>query len=274
MCRFVSHLASLGLKHRTIKVYLSGIRFDLLKAGLPNPFQDAVMTRLEYVLRGVKKVEAERGGEVRQRLPITPEILVALRTVWAPRGGEADTKMLWAACCIGFFAFLRVGEMTVPSEAGYDPGVHLHVSDMAVDSTSNPTFVQLRIKQSKTDPFRLEAKLVVGRTGTSLCPVAALLDYLRVRGVSEGPLFRYQDGRYLTRQRLVESLREGLSRAGIDQSKYCSHSLRIGAATTAAKKGLGDAVIKTLGRWESVAYQKYVRIPSEQLASYSTLLVS
>ena len=103
LCRFVSHLASLGLKHRTIKVYLSGIRFDLLKAGLPNPFQDAVMTRLEYVLRGVKKVEAERGGEVRQRLPITPEILVALRTVWAPRGGEADTKMLWAACCIGFF---------------------------------------------------------------------------------------------------------------------------------------------------------------------------
>ena len=162
----------------------------------------------------------------------------------------------------------------MPSEAGYDPGVHLNVSDVAVDSTSNPTFVQLRIKQSKTDPFRLGAKLVVGRTGTSLCPVAALLEYLRVRGVSEGPLFRYQDGRYLTRQRLVESLREGLSRAGIDRSKYCSHSLRIGAATTAAKKGLGDAVMKTLGRWESVAYQKYVRIPSEQLASYSALLVS
>ena len=114
--------------------------------------------------------------------------------------------------------------MTAPSEAGYDPGVHLYVSDVAVDSASNPTFVQLRIKQSKTDPFRLGAKLVVGRTGMSLCPVAALLDYLRLRGLSEGPLFRYQDGRYLTRQRLVESLREGLSRAGIDQSKYCSHS--------------------------------------------------
>ena len=47
-----------------------------------------------------------------------------------------------------------------------------------------------------------------------------------------------------------------------------------GVATTAAKKGMGDAVIKTLGRWESVAYQQYVQIPSEQLASYSAVLAS
>ena len=70
------------------------------------------------------------------------------------------------------------------------------------------------------------------------------------------------------------ALWEGLSEAGIGQEKYCSHSLRIGVATTAANKGMGDAVIKTLGTWESVAYQQYVRIPSEQLGSYSAVLAS
>ena len=138
--------------------------------------------------------EAEQGKESRQRLPITPDILMVLKAVWAPRGGEADTKMLWAAVCMDFFAFLKAGEMMVPSEGEYDPEVHLNMGDVAVDDPREPTLIQLRIKQSKTDPFRLGVKVVVGRTGTSLCPVAALLDYLRSRGTGEGPLFRYQDG--------------------------------------------------------------------------------
>lgn len=41
----------------------------------------------------------------------------------------------------------------------------------------------------------------------------------------------------------------------IDSSKYSGHSFRSGAATTAAKRGLGDATIEMLGRWQSNAYQ-------------------
>lgn len=80
--------------------------------------------------------------------------------------------MLWAACCLGFFAFLRVGEMTIPSDSEYDPEVHLSVGDIVVDDASKPSQVQIRIRQSKTDPFR---QGVSGRTGSDLCPVAALL---------------------------------------------------------------------------------------------------
>ena len=84
--------------------------------------------------------------------------------------------------------------MTVPSDGGYDPEIHLSMCDVAVDDPREPTFIQLRIKQSKT---RSEVsggtnRLVVGRTGTSLCPVAALLGYLHSRGTGGGPLFHYQ----------------------------------------------------------------------------------
>ena len=98
--------------------------------------------------------------------------------------------------------------------------------------------------------------------------------YLVQRGDKTGPLFQFVDGRYLTRQRLVNQLHQALQKAGLDTSKYNGHSFRIGAATTAAKKGVEDSMIKTLGRWESSAYMQYIKIPREQLASYTRVLVS
>ena len=72
----------------------------------------------------------------------------------------------------------------------------------------------------------------------------------------------------------MELVRAALTSAGVDQQKYCGHSFRIGAATTAAAKGVEDSIIKTLGRWESVAYLQYVQIPRNQLTNYSSVLVS
>ena len=42
--------------------------------------------------------------------------------------------------------------------------------------------------QSKTDPFRKGVDLFIGRTGTDLYPVAAVLNYLQARGTSQGPI--------------------------------------------------------------------------------------
>ena len=90
---------------------------------------------------------------------------------------QCDRKMLWAACCICFFAFLRVGEMSVLSDNEYDTAVLLSVSDIAVDNPRELSMVWIHIKhkQLKTDPFRKGINLFVGRTSTDLCPVAALL---------------------------------------------------------------------------------------------------
>ena len=82
------------------------------------------------------------------------------------------------------------------------------------------------------------------RTGSDLCPVAAVLDFPQARGISPGPLFLFEDGRPLTRQRFVVLVRDTLRKARIDQSKYCGHSFWIGAPTTAAAKGIEDCIIK------------------------------
>ena len=149
--------------------------------------------------------------------------------------------------------------MMVPSDQGFDQAVHL--TRMDIDNHVAPCTLWVQLKQSKTDRFRQGIFLFVGKTESDICSVAAMLAYLAVKGKRDGPLFRYHDGRYLTHQRLVDEVRHALEKAGVDQSKYCSHSFRIGAATTAAERWIEDAVIKTLGCWRSLVYLEYVKIP-------------
>ena len=80
---------------------------------------------------------------------------------------------------------------------------------------------------SKTDQFCQGATVILGSTGADLCPVAALLDYLAVRGEIAGPLFRLQNGQPLRRRLFTERVREALTAAGIDGSLFNGHSFRI-----------------------------------------------
>ena len=85
-------------------------------------------------------------------------------------------------------------------------------------------------------------------------------------------LFRFKNGKPLTHSSFVAKLQETLEVAGVDCSGYSGHSLSIGATTTAASKGIQDSLIKTMGRWQRVAYQLYVRTPQAQLISVAHTL--
>ncbi len=95
---------------------------------------------------------------------------------------------------------------------------------------------------------------------------------MAVRGSFQGPFFCLPDRRPLTRDILVVHLRGALQAAGLDPGKFAGHSFRIGAATTAAARGLEDSLIRTLGRWHSSAYLRYLQIPRDQLANISPVL--
>jgi len=230
------------------------------------------MPRLSLVMRGIKSQQAKQGRQSRPRLPITPTILRQLRCVWDNSADDFDIIMLWAASTTCFFGFMRAGEITVPSQDAYDPTAHLSFNDIAVDAHTNPTVMEIRVKASKTDPFRRGVNLYIGRTNNDLCPIAAMMAYLAIRGGSEGPLFRFKSGQPLTRERFVTKVREALSASGVDHSKYAGHSFRIGAATTAAQCGIADSTIQLLGRWESSAYLLYIRTPRKTLADLSAVL--
>lgn len=254
----------------TVKKYLSAVRYAQISLSLGDT-EMSKMPQLEYVVRGLKRSTTTAKHT---RLPITPDILHRLKGVWLTWQNQRDASMLWAAVTMCFCGFLRSGEVVVPSQMGYDPSSHLSFGDVRVDSTTTPQCIEIRIKSSKTDPFWMGVSTYLGRTNNELCQVAASLDYMVRRGTGAGPFFSFADGSYLTQDRFVRAVRSALDRIGIVSSNYAGHSFRIGAATTAAQRGIQDVLIKTLGRWESSAYTLYVKTPRETLCSVTGALVA
>ena len=142
-------------------------------------------------------------------------------------------------------------------------------ADIAIDSHLNPTTIRVYIKCSKTDQFHEGIHIYISKTDNDLCLVAAMVSYLAHRPSSPGPLFILKDGRVLTKSKLIELVRQALQQAGIQSKTYSGHSFRIGAATTAAARGIPESLIKTLGRWKSDAYQAYIKLPIQSLAQVS-----
>lgn len=257
LCRFVATMAE-KVGWGTIRSYLSAVRFVQISTGHPDPTLSS-FPRLTYVMRGIRKTSP--GHSRPKRLPITPEILRKVYTIWADPPVTADKRMLWAACCLGFFAFLRAGEFTATSTADHT----LCISDISIDSRENPQVLTVLLRHSKTDPFGAGVYIHLGRTDEVLCPVSSVLSYLAIRPGSGGPLFIFKNGTPLSKSLLVKHLREALQKAGISTENYNGHSFRIGAATAAARAGLNDSLIQSLGRWKSSAFTTYIRTPVEQL---------
>ena len=148
----------------------------------------------------------------------------------------------------------------------------LAVDDFQVDSITHPTLLAVTLRHSKTDPFGAGVTIYLGRAYDDIRPVVAVLAYIAVRPLFQGPLFIYRDGSPLTRFDLVTSIPHAESGSGLPLDSFTGHSFRIGAATSAALAGLPDSLIQTLGRWHSSAFRAYIRNPISTFAVPHTLV--
>ena len=201
---FCANLAKNGLRYSTIKTYLAGLRFAQISSIGVDPLAGS-LPKLYLALAGIKRAQGRPAPD--PRLPVTPAILRQFRAAWTPYAHLWDFTMLWAACCLGFFGFLRSGEFTLPCREAFDQRRHL---SPAVDSVANPSLIRIHLKESKADPYKKGVDIVIGRTDTDICPVGALLAYLARRDVAPGPLFVFENGSSLSRTALVDHVRAAL----------------------------------------------------------------
>lgn len=234
--------------------YLSAIGYAHKLAGVNDPTETAI---IRQILKGYRKLAPVRDV----RLPITLPILRQLVASFQHTTESAyQFKMFSAMCYIAFFAFLRIGEITVN---GSDQSNLIRLNQLSRLMTTQGQVVALQLTIYKYKHSNNGRPFVIDIfQEESGCPVKAVLAFISVRGTTSGPLFCWPGGAPIKRSIFVEQLNRALRFCNLDPTLYKAHSFRIGAATWAAAKGLSDAQIRQLGRWKSNAFLSYIRTPS------------
>ena len=138
--------------------------------------------RYKLLLRGVKRY---LGTAVQRKAPITPRLL--LRIVHLFDFDKPLHVAMWALFLVAFYSFLRKSNLVVDRAAQVSPKVLLR-SDLCFDAS----FAYLTVRASKTIQFqeRLFSLPLPRIPGSLLCPVAALVNHLRINQVPQDmPLF-------------------------------------------------------------------------------------
>ncbi|CAC5415197.1 unnamed protein product [Mytilus coruscus] len=162
----------------------------------------------------------------------------------------------------------KTGVENLPVGLYNDNSCTVLLQDITVDPTKQ--FFIFRLRSSKRDPFRQGVNIIIYENDT-FKPVDTMSKYLSIRynngALPKSPLFvedEFQSSP-LSRETFISSLRQLLDTLGYNTVKFCGHSFRIGAATSAAACCVEDHIIQTLGRWSSDCYIRYIRTDAKVL---------
>lgn len=253
---FVAHLFQQRLAPATISTYVAAIGYVNKICGYKDPTQSFLIKKL---LNSIQRGTYQRDN----RLPITPEILEKLTASLRYTTSSAyQYHMLKAMYLLAFHAFLRVGEMTNNRSSSNV----LQFEDIKVVKNSSGTLCQLELTFHSFKGHYNIRPITLAISATSqkpdLCPVQAVQQYLYLRGQQSGPLFCFPRVQPVSYGYFSDCLKHSLSWAGLSHLRVTTHSFRIGAASYAASRGIPDDEIQQMGRWQSLAFKRYIRLPS------------
>ena len=248
---FIAYLFNLKYAPATTNTYVSAIGYYHRIAGLADP------TKVPYIvemLKGYTKI----GKTIDSRLPITLPILRQIvRASTCICTTYYDKVLFQAMCSFAFFAFLRIGVITV-SQGPANNVIQINQLFKVMGPDNEVCSLKLAFQDYKHHYNQPATSLLIARQ-TILCPVQSMLDYLSLRTNSVGPIFVSSNGRPVSRSYFTRLLRSCFKACNLDPTCYKGHSFRIGAATYAAQQGFSDAKIRALGRWKSDAFKRYIR---------------
>ena len=243
---YLADLKRSGVATGTAKQRLAAVRHLHLRYGMGFPAGSSPL--VQAALRGYP---ARGGGHERPaRRGVTVDQLRALKTGLGTYGSSYfNQRCIWAACAVAFYGGMRASEYLLTRESG------LRRTSITFSQDGSECVIELRIQKNRQ--FGPPVSVHLPATGTSTCPVRALQMYCRLRderAAGDAALFVLETGAPLTRRSLSTAITKVLGEG------YSTHSPRIGLATAAAvAEGVADTTIQMLGRWQSNAYQGYVR---------------
>ena len=113
---FAAYLGSEGLSVSTIESYLTALRHFRVVTDPHCTLPTLHSPYMKVLLRGIRRVQAKQ-APARVRLPITTSLMRRIKAQLSIPPASYLKVLIWAACSVGFFGFLRAGEFLVPDGA-------------------------------------------------------------------------------------------------------------------------------------------------------------
>jgi len=249
---FIAYLFKKYFAPSTNSTYLSALAYVHKMLSLADPTQSFLVHKL---INGTYRLSKSFDSRLPITITIINRILVCIPSVILTKYEQCLFRALFL---FAFSAFVRIGELVMVRDG--DTSKVIQLADVSFLSENNKIHeVNVCFKQFKHNIKGIPKTITFSHGEASMSAVTSLVNYLGIRQSSRGPLFLFQDGRPMSRSYFDKSLHKCLAFCGLDSSRYKGHSFRIGAASFAAEKGLSDAQIRSMGRWNSNAFRKYIR---------------
>ena len=253
LSQYIAYLFSNKLSPATIATNLSAISFKHKALQLPDPSDS-------FIIRKVMKGVQNSKGQLDTRLPITFQILKKLiDSLPYVIANHRERAMLKAMLLLAFAAFLRIGEIAIKS-SNHKSRV-IQVEDVKFNfAHSVLKSLSVSIVNYKHSDLHPKVIYIAREAKTTYCPVIAVYEYVQKTGIKSGPIFQFASGSPVSCSYFADKLKALLTFNGFDTKFYKGHSIRIGAASSAAARGVPLQVIQHMGRWKSDAVKNYIRM--------------
>jgi len=238
----------------TLNTWLAALKFAHKALGFSNPCESLLVRQ---TLKGIKRVH---GTAQRQARPLLKKEVVSILPTDMTRKKRVKTVRDTALILIGFSGMFRCSEL-----------VNLQIADL----TETDEGMVILLRKSKTDQNKQGRKVGIPRANNEgeVCPVEALnawLEVLKQHKITKGTLFRNLDrkngkggviGASLAPASVSILLKKHAEKAGIDPELVSGHSLRAGAATELALRGVDLWKIQQQGGWKDIRMlvERYIR---------------
>lgn len=259
LCNFIAHLFNSGYSPNSIATHVSAISYVHKLLETTDPADTFLVKK---IMQGCHHSAPSKDS----RLPITGPILHKLiQGLQSSICNQQQRILVKSVFLLAFNAFLRLGEVVVKSKSLTNTVVQREDVSFVLENNS-PVEVLLVLRHFKTnktkDLFQIHLKALKDKT---MCPVYTLYEYVKIFGHHTGPLYQFIGGKPVTYSFVTKHLQNTIQFIGLNPSLYKGHSFRIGAATHAAKLGYSENSIQKMGRWNSDAIRRYVRLESFEI---------
>jgi len=236
------------IKPDSVDLYLSGI-VQQLEPFFPDVRKARSSMLVKHTLRGCKRM---RGTPTVHKRALTLDDLGCMIDFYATSTRHDDLLFI-AMLLTGFFALMRLGELTFPDDKSIRNWQKVTKRSSVVVHND---FYEFHLPHHKADAFFEGNRIIIRQDQYRHDPLFHFRAYLASRDrlfPFASPLWITESGHVPTRSFFTSHLWLFFN------SSVGGQSMRAGRATSLAEHGVPPSIIQPMGRWSSAAFLIYIR---------------